>query len=687
MAIIPLYTTYRSHTFDDVVEQENVVRVLQNQIQTNTIRNSYLFVGPSGTGKTTIGRILARTVNKGEGGLTEMDAASNNGVEDVRRIIDKANYQALDAEYKIFIVDECFHKDTLISTDKGYKKISEIKVGDYVENLCGLGRVNNTFKNKVDISRLCIVTINGKATLTTVDELYFTEEGWVEAQHLRNGEKVYSKEYMHKLWKSVLLVHRKEMLLKGMCKDQISKKCYEEKIDEELQNLWKGIPDYYKFFSSDLFKGMRSIIEKSKFGIIKDERTIAENERFLEENIRTNEIKESNEQPRNNRKNEEYSEGEWESLFYSERWKWELYKTSVNSLEDVEPEIRIRVSNTNENEQRLGVSYQLQSRPRMERDKVGDRGGWCFPQIERSFAAGYKEDGIFEEYRVDSVEIYKRGYNDELFSSYISDTDSREGFTYLYDLEVEGHNSYFANDILVHNCHMLSISAWNAFLKTLEEPPAKAIFIFCTTDPQKIPATILNRVQRFDLTRISYNGVFNRLKYIVSKENEKGRGIVISDEVLDYIAKLANGGMRDAISMLDKCLSLKTELTLKDAVNILGSVDYDVLLDLFFSMYNCKESEVIKIIDDLYNNGRDLKLFIRQYTNFLADICKYKLFGNFDYVSIPKLYESQLERAKNSDGEILKHLLDKVNELNSKIKYESVVLPVVETELLLLSRE
>lgn len=687
MAVIPLYTKYRPHSFEDVSEQKEVVEILKNQIATNTIRNCYLFVGPSGTGKTTLGRILTKEINHGEGGLTELDAASNNGVEDMRSIIDKANYQSIEAEYKVFIVDECFHKDTLISTDKGYKKISEIKVGDYVENLCGLGRVNNTFKNKVDISRLCIVTINGKATLTTVDELYFTEEGWVEAQHLRNGEKVYSKEYMHKLWKSVLLVHRKEMLLKGMCKDQISKKCYEEKIDEELQNLWKGIPDYYKFFSSDLFKGMRSIIEKSKFGIIKDERTIAENERFLEENIRTNEIKESNEQPRNNGKNEEYSEGEWESLFYSERWKWELYKTSVNSLEDVEPEIRIRVSNTNENEQRLGVSYQLQSRPRMERDKVGDRGGWCFPQIERSFAAGYKEDGIFEEYRVDSVEIYKRGYNDELFSSYISDTDSREGFTYLYDLEVEGHNSYFANNILVHNCHMLSINAWNAMLKTLEEPPAKSIFIFCTTDPQKIPATIINRVQRFDLTRISYSGIFNRINYIINKEVELNPDISVPTGVSDYIAKLASGGMRDAVSMLDKCLSLKHNVTLEDAVKILGSVDYDVLFNLFFAIYNCEEEKVIQIIEELYQAGKDLKLFIRSFTNFLSDLCKYKLFNNFDYISIPKIYSEQLNRTNGSDNAVLKNLLEKINELNSKIKYESSVLPVVETELLLLSRE
>lgn len=340
--IIPLYTKYRPHTFGDVSEQGEVVSILENQIKNQTFRNSYLLVGPSGTGKTTVGRILAFSINGGTGGLTEMDAASNNGVDDIRNLIEKSNYQALDAEFRIFIVDEC---------------------------------------------------------------------------------------------------------------------------------------------------------------------------------------------------------------------------------------------------------------------------------------------------------------------------------------------------------HMLSLAAWNALLKTLEEPPAKTIFIFCTTDPQKIPDTIINRVQRFDLTRISHEGIVKRLTYIVENEKKEIADLSVSEDTIDYIAKLANGGMRDAVSMLDKCLSLKNQITLEDAVKILGSVNYDTMFKLFFAMYNCDEVNVIEVVEDIFNKGKDLKLFIKQYTNFLSDICKYKLFGNFNYIRIPKVYAEELERAKNSDNEVLKTLLDKTNELNSKIKYESSVLPIVETELLLLSRE
>ena len=239
---------------------------------------------------------------------------------------------------------------------------------------------------------------------------------------------------------------------------------------------------------------------------------------------------------------------------------------------------------------------------------------------------------------------------------------------------------------IMDEVHMFSNGAWNSMLKTLEEPPAKTIFMLCTTDPQKIPDTILNRVQRFDLTRISYKGIVDRLRYIVDNEM-KDRSITVSDDSIEYIAKLANGGMRDAITMLDKCMSYKDNIVLEDVVKILGSVDYTLLFNLFFEMYNCNEKQVIEIVEGIYNSGSDLKLFVTQYSNFLSDLCKYKLFGNCDYINIPNIFKESLDRAKNSDSEVLKKMLSRMTELKREVKYESLVLPIVETELLLLSRE
>lgn len=119
---------------------------------------------------------------------------------------------------------------------------------------------------------------------------------------------------------------------------------------------------------------------------------------------------------------------------------------------------------------------------------------------------------------MESVEVYKRGYNDELFLDCFTSEELNSDRVTMYDLEVEKDHTYFANNILVHNCHMLSTGAWNAMLKLLEEPPLKTIFLMCTTDPQKIPATILSRVQRFDFHRIPTNQIVERLDLILQRK-------------------------------------------------------------------------------------------------------------------------------------------------------------------------
>ena len=187
---------------------------------------------------------------------------------------------------------------------------------------------------------------------------------------------------------------------------------------------------------------------------------------------------------------------------------------------------------------------------------------------------------------------------------------------------------------IIDECHSLSNAAWQSFLKTIEEPPAKTIFLFCTTDPQKIPATILSRVQRFDIKRIPFNIIVERLEYILKEEH-----IVNYDSSsVDYIAKLADGGLRDAISLLEKCLSYSLNLTLKNTITALGVIDYNILFELINAMYDGNEEKVINIIETQYRDGSDLKQFVKQFTLFLLDIRKYDLFRNTKYISIPDTY-------------------------------------------------
>ena len=236
---------------------------------------------------------------------------------------------------------------------------------------------------------------------------------------------------------------------------------------------------------------------------------------------------------------------------------------------------------------------------------------------------------------------------------------------------------------IIDECHSLSNAGWQAFLKLLEEPPAKSIFIFCTTDPQKIPKTILSRVQRYDFQRISQQGIVHRLQYILANEN-----IIVDQsniDAIEYIAKLADGGMRDAISLADKCLAFTDELTLETVVKVLGVVDYDEMFRFTDTIIENKLNESIQLIESVYTSGKDLKQFVKQYIQFLLDIQKYAIGCDWKYISLPRLsqYEEWLKGCGTYEFDRCFELLDCMLKINNKIKYSSVPKCVIETEVLL----
>lgn len=240
---------------------------------------------------------------------------------------------------------------------------------------------------------------------------------------------------------------------------------------------------------------------------------------------------------------------------------------------------------------------------------------------------------------------------------------------------------------IIDEVHSLSTNAFNALLKLLEEPPSYCIFIMCTTDPQKIIGTILSRAYRYDFQKISHQGIVNRLNYILESEKAKGElGCgVQSWEVaaLNFISKTANGGMRDAITLLDKTLSYSKNLTVADVVKVLGVTDYDIQFDIFDCLFSKNEQLLTIKLDELYKSGKDLKLFTKNFLSFVLDVNKYVTLKSFDYISIPSTYELRLNRYNQSHKSYMKYLLTKLIDLNASMKWEVNPKTLLESSLLL----
>lgn len=224
---------------------------------------------------------------------------------------------------------------------------------------------------------------------------------------------------------------------------------------------------------------------------------------------------------------------------------------------------------------------------------------------------------------------------------------------------------------IIDECHMLSNSAWNAFLKTLEEPPAKSIFILCTTNPEKIPATILSRVQRYNFQRISMQGVIDRLLYILEQENEEDDVPRLDWDIqaVDLIAKIADGGMRDAITLLDKCLSYSTYLTVQNVINALGVADYDTMFELTAFLSERNINGMLNLITDVYESGMDLKQFIKDYFEFILDLNTYKHTESMDSIKLPINYETKLEEITIYEWQCIISLLQILVDLMNEIKW------------------
>ena len=213
---------------------------------------------------------------------------------------------------------------------------------------------------------------------------------------------------------------------------------------------------------------------------------------------------------------------------------------------------------------------------------------------------------------------------------------------------------------IIDEVHMLSTGAFNALLKTLEEPPSHVIFILATTEPQKIPITIISRCQRFDFKKLSILDIKNRLKYIAEKEH-----INITDDCLDEIAKMSDGAMRDAIGLLDQVSSFNEDsITIYDIYQISGSVPFKKIYELIDSYINEDIENILKTTEEIYNEGKDFIKLTFDMLSIFKDVLIYyrapKYFENLNKLNFDEIKKIK-EKIDISDLELIIETLENLS--------------------------
>ncbi|WP_430598140.1 DNA polymerase III subunit gamma/tau [Enterococcus sp. AZ177] len=218
---------------------------------------------------------------------------------------------------------------------------------------------------------------------------------------------------------------------------------------------------------------------------------------------------------------------------------------------------------------------------------------------------------------------------------------------------------------IIDEVHMLSTGAFNALLKTLEEPPQNVIFILATTEPHKIPLTIISRTQRFDFKRISTQDIVDHLGYILKQIN-----VEFDEQALYVIGRAAEGGMRDALSILDQTISFSDEkVTLTDAMQVTGSLTYE-MMDQYIS--NCVSGDVeqaLEVLESILSSGKEARRFLEDLLLYCRDVLMFQQAPNLLAEKVGNLTENFKELAKHTAAEKIYQMIQILSDTQNDIRF------------------
>lgn len=238
---------------------------------------------------------------------------------------------------------------------------------------------------------------------------------------------------------------------------------------------------------------------------------------------------------------------------------------------------------------------------------------------------------------------------------------------------------------IVDEAHMLTPGAFNALLKTLEEPPEYVIFILATTEAHRLPITILSRCQRYDFKRISLDTIADRLRDLMNREN-----VTIEDKAVRYIARMGDGSMRDALSLMDQCIAFNfgDELTYDKVLNVLGAVDTEIFSDLLRTIISQDVTGALKILEEVIIQGRELNQFITDMTWYLRNLLLIKTADtNEEIIDLSSENMARLrQEAEMVSADVIMRYIRVMSELSGQLKYASQKRIATEVALIKLMR-
>jgi DNA polymerase III gamma/tau subunit len=552
-----LYNKHRPQSLDEMLGNPQVIESLRNVLARDreNIPHSMLFLGPSGCGKTTLARIVAAELGCNmELDFKEVDSADFRGIDSIRDLRQQMRLKPMAGPCRVFFLDECFAADTPVVCLGGVRPIQDIQPGELVQSMQGFRTVLNHFVNKVPLERTARVHTDQGDIRCSREHLFRTTRGWVPAGDLREGDLLYPMNChnVDRTSSPAMLAEvpndNDETVPSMQYTDAVlSEPTGEVQSADMLQVMCSGETDgtsgspcqgAQRASCGKDFHQSEAVSDGDPRGGCGE--TGAQSAHAARQPVG---------QPHHIGEGpcDQDSQGLPSHMEGGAGREREDNRTSTPAGDGT----WLADGSGDPDGESTGVPEQLQGGHRKFCVENCRRSGRTWAQVEAEFTAGYEKDGAPALVRVGGVALYESGGDAGLGPSDFTSDEIRRGFVEYHDLEIDGHPSYFAGGVLVHNCHKLTNDAQNALLKGLEHPPGHVFVLMATTEPQKLLPTVKTRLTTYEVSSLTEAKLIALVNRVCRAEKAK-----VSEEVVELIARNAVGSARLALSILEALIDL-----------------------------------------------------------------------------------------------------------------------------------